>query len=74
LQGILGINLGKNKTSEDAVSDYTKGVKCFGPLGDYLVINISSPNTPGLRAMQGREMLTKLIDEVIIRKENRTRR
>jgi len=58
--------LGKNKTSEDAVADYIKGVECFGSMGDYLVINISSPNTPGLRAMQGKEQLTKLIDEVIV--------
>ncbi|KAK3744480.1 hypothetical protein QZH41_012893 [Actinostola sp. cb2023] len=65
-QGILGVNLGKNKTSEDAVADYIKGVECFGSMGDYLVINISSPNTPGLRAMQGKEQLTKLIDEVIV--------
>ncbi|XP_031572269.1 dihydroorotate dehydrogenase (quinone), mitochondrial-like [Actinia tenebrosa] len=64
-QGILGINLGKNKTSEDAVLDYTKGVEVFGPMADYLVINVSSPNTPGLRAMQGREMLAALIDKVL---------
>lgn len=63
-QGILGINLGKNKTSEDPVLDYTKGVEIFGPMCDYLVINVSSPNTPGLRAMQGREMLASLIDKV----------
>ena len=59
--GILGINLGKNKTSPDAVGDYVKGVQCLGSLGDYLVINVSSPNTPGLRDMQGREKLAELI-------------
>ena len=62
--GILGINLGKNKTSDDAVEDYVKGVKCFSGLGDYLVINVSSPNTPGLRSLQGRQELEKLIDKV----------
>ncbi|XP_022108760.1 dihydroorotate dehydrogenase (quinone), mitochondrial-like [Acanthaster planci] len=64
-RGIVGINLGKNKTSPDAVNDYVRGVKCFGCLGDYLVINVSSPNTPGLRKMQGREQLGQLIDKVL---------
>ena len=62
--GILGINLGKNKTSDDAVADYVKGIQCFSGLADYLVINVSSPNTPGLRAMQGRRQLAQLIDKV----------
>ena len=62
--GILGINLGKNKTSDNAIHDYIKGVRCFSGWGDYLVINVSSPNTAGLRSLQGREQLTKLIDEV----------
>lgn len=39
--GILGINLGKNKTSEDYVQDYTQGIARFGPIADYLVVNIS---------------------------------
>ena len=64
--GILGINLGKNKTSEDAVGDYVKGVQKFGELADYLVINISSPNTPGLRNLQGREQLQKLVQAVSV--------
>ena len=45
--GLVGVNLGKNKTSEDAASDYSVGVAKLGPLADYLVINVSSPNTPG---------------------------
>ncbi len=44
---MLGINLGKNKTSLDAIGDYVLGVQKFGALADYLVINVSSPNTPG---------------------------
>ena len=48
-KGVLGVNLGKNKTSPSAVDDYVAGVKQFSHLADYLVINISSPNTPGLR-------------------------
>ncbi|KAK8389178.1 hypothetical protein O3P69_020860 [Scylla paramamosain] len=62
---ILGINLGKNKTSEDHVKDYTLGVQKFGPLADYLVVNVSSPNTPGLRNLQSQEHLEKLIEAVI---------
>lgn len=59
--GIVGANLGKNKDTDDAASDYEKGVRALGPLSDYLVINVSSPNTPGLRALQGREPLEELI-------------
>lgn len=63
--GIMGVNLGKNKTSAYPVDDYVQGVKMFGKVADYLVINISSPNTPGLRAMQGKEMLDTLLQEVV---------
>jgi dihydroorotate dehydrogenase len=63
-QGIVGANLGKNKDSADAIADYVQGVARLGPLADYLVINVSSPNTPGLRALQGREPLRALIDGV----------
>ena len=45
--GVVGVNLGKNKTSEDAAADYSLGVSKLGPYADYLVINVSSPNTPG---------------------------
>ncbi|XP_040266209.1 dihydroorotate dehydrogenase (quinone), mitochondrial [Bufo bufo] len=61
----LGVNLGKNKTSEDAAADYTRGVRELGPLADYLVINVSSPNTPGLRDLQGREQLHHLLAKVV---------
>ncbi len=59
--GIVGVNLGKNKHTEDAAADYVQGVLKLGPLADYLVINVSSPNTPGLRALQGRAPLEELI-------------
>ena len=61
---ILGVNLGKNKTTENAIDDYVRGVRKFGDVADYLVINVSSPNTPGLRAMQGRRQLQQLVDKV----------
>ncbi|KAL7480644.1 hypothetical protein ACHAW6_006328, partial [Cyclotella cf. meneghiniana] len=59
--GILGVNLGKNKTSEDEVEDYITGIKELGPYADYLVINISSPNTPGLRSLQQADRLRRLL-------------
>lgn len=63
-RGILGANLGKNKESADAAADYAAGVRMLAPLADYLVINVSSPNTPGLRALQGREPLAALLAAV----------
>ncbi|KAK4762065.1 hypothetical protein SAY87_029949 [Trapa incisa] len=59
--GILGVNLGKNKTSEDAAADYVQGVHTLSQYADYLVINVSSPNTPGLRTLQGRKQLKDLV-------------
>jgi dihydroorotate dehydrogenase len=59
--GIVGVNLGKNKDTVDAAADYEKGVKAFASIASYLVINVSSPNTPGLRALQGRAQLTELV-------------
>ncbi len=63
-RGILGANLGKNKESADAAADYAAGVRALAPLADYLVINVSSPNTPGLRALQGRAPLEALLAAV----------
>lgn len=64
LPGPLGVNLGKNKDSEDDVADYVAGVQVFAALADYLVVNVSSPNTPGLRALQDKEPLLKLLTSV----------
>jgi len=61
---VIAVNLGKNKTTTDAASDYVKGVEAFGPLADFLVINISSPNTPGLRQLQGQEQLRGIVTAV----------
>jgi dihydroorotate dehydrogenase len=63
--GIVGANLGKNKESADAAADYAAGALALAPLADYLVINVSSPNTPGLRALQGRDALTGLVAAVL---------
>jgi dihydroorotate dehydrogenase len=63
---IIGVNLGKNKDTplEDAARDYVELMRVFAPLADYLTINISSPNTVGLRRLQGREMLEGLLDQI----------
>ncbi|NXU57134.1 PYRD dehydrogenase, partial [Turnix velox] len=61
----LGINLGKNKSSTDAAADYVAGVWKLGPLADYLVVNVSSPNTPGLRDLQGKAELRDLLMKVL---------
>jgi dihydroorotate dehydrogenase len=72
--GIVGINLGKNKDQTDAAADYTTGTRLLGPLADYLVINVSSPNTPGLRALQSRDALAALIDAVLEARARLSRR
>ncbi|CAH0476808.1 unnamed protein product [Peronospora belbahrii] len=63
--GVLGVNLGKNKLTEDAAADYVKGVQALGKYADYLVVNVSSPNTPGLRTLQGKIQLKNLLVRVI---------
>ncbi len=63
--GIVGVNLGKNRDSTDAAADYMEGVRRVGPLVDYFVINVSSPNTPGLRDLQRREILDDLLRQVV---------
>ncbi|MEE2661662.1 MAG: quinone-dependent dihydroorotate dehydrogenase [Pseudomonadota bacterium] len=59
--GLLGANVGKNKKTIDGAGDYEIGIEAVAKYVDYLVINISSPNTPGLRTMQNRENLIQLI-------------
>mgnify|MGYP003664109450 FL=1 len=63
-QGIAGVNLGRNKDSKDEVRDYVLGVERLGALASYLVVNVSSPNTPGLRTLQDRGPLTALLTAV----------
>lgn len=68
--GVLGVNLGKNKTTEDAASDYVEGVYNLGKYADYLVVNVSSPNTPGLRSLQGKQQLQDLLTRVLEARNN----
>ena len=63
--GIVGINVGANKDSEDRITDYVAMTRVMAPLASYLAVNISSPNTPGLRALQDEGALTGLLDAVI---------
>ncbi|HTI31913.1 MAG TPA: quinone-dependent dihydroorotate dehydrogenase [Sphingomonas sp.] len=58
--GVIGVNVGANKDTADRIADYVIGVEAFRDVADYLTINISSPNTPGLRGLQG-EPLTELL-------------
>jgi len=59
--GIVGANIGINKDSTDPVGDYVLGLRRLLPLVDYVTVNISSPNTPGLRGLQRREPLERLL-------------
>lgn len=68
--GILGVNLGKNKETEDATRDYVDGIKRFVDVADYFVINISSPNTPGLRSLQNKRNLEELLTAVNAARES----
>lgn len=63
----LGVNLGKNKATPqaDALADYRLLLRRFAPLADYLVVNVSSPNTPGLRDLQSAEFLRPLLAEAV---------
>jgi len=61
---IVGVNIGRNKTSTDAVADYRAAAQALAPFADYLVVNVSSPNTPGLRDLQGAGQLAELVAEV----------
>ena len=63
--GIVGVNIGANKDSEDRVADYAQMTGIMAPLASYLAVNISSPNTPGLRALQDEGALSALLDAVI---------
>jgi dihydroorotate dehydrogenase len=62
--GIVGANLGKNRDTEDGAADYIACIEAVSDLADYLVVNISSPNTPGLRALQARAQIEELLTRV----------
>jgi dihydroorotate dehydrogenase len=67
--GIVGVNVGPNKDSPDRVADYVAGIETFAAHADYFTINISSPNTPGLRGFHARDELERLLDSVLAARE-----
>jgi len=67
-RGVLGVNIGKNKTGE-AEEDYTTGIGLLSPFADYVTVNVSSPNTPGLRQLQSPDELRRLLRAVIAKRD-----
>lgn len=70
--GIVGVNVGANKDAADRVADYVAGIHAFADLASYFAVNVSSPNTPGLRDLQAREALAELLTGVIAARDERT--
>ena len=66
--GVVGVNLGANKDSEDRAADYVTSLKRLAGLASFFTVNISSPNTPGLRALQSRAALDDLLSRVMAAK------
>jgi dihydroorotate dehydrogenase len=69
LAGIVGVNVGANKDSPDRVADYVRLIETFAPLASYFTVNVSSPNTPGLRNLQQGHILDDLLAKVIDARE-----
>jgi dihydroorotate dehydrogenase len=69
LGGIIGVNVGANKDSPDRVADYVRLIETFAPVASYFTVNVSSPNTPGLRNMQQAHILDDLLAKVIDARE-----
>ena len=73
-EGVLGINIGANKDTEDRTGDYVAGISHFADVADYFTVNISSPNTPGLRNLQTREALSELLGRVLAERDAKAKR
>ncbi len=72
--GIRGINIGANKDATDRIADYVKGLGELGPLASYVTVNISSPNTPGLRGLQNKSELEALLGALVETRKKLLRR
>jgi dihydroorotate dehydrogenase len=70
--GIVGVNIGANRDAADRIADYVAGIEAFAPLASYLVVNVSSPNTPGLRELQACAALDDLLARVIEARDRAT--
>ncbi|MGH6680017.1 MAG: quinone-dependent dihydroorotate dehydrogenase, partial [Bradyrhizobium sp.] len=69
LPGIVGVNIGANRDSPDRVGDYVRLIEAFAPVASYFTVNVSSPNTPGLRNLQQAALLDDLLAKVIDARE-----
>ena len=63
--GLVGVNIGANKDSTDRIADYVAGIGAFADLASWFTVNVSSPNTPGLRDLQARDQLSALLGRVL---------
>ncbi|MHA1559515.1 MAG: quinone-dependent dihydroorotate dehydrogenase [Alphaproteobacteria bacterium] len=72
ISGVIGVNIGANRDSEDRVADYVAGIDAFARLASYLVINVSSPNTPGLRDLQKADALADLLARAMAARDEAT--
>src|SRR5262249_29024819 len=63
--GIVGVNVGANKDASDRIADYAAGIYCFYDVASYFTVNVSSPNTPGLRDLQAPAALNELLARVL---------
>jgi dihydroorotate dehydrogenase len=72
--GLVGVNIGPNKTSLDRIADYVRGLETFVEIADYFAINISSPNTPGLRDLHARDAFAALLEAVLAARDRTARR
>jgi dihydroorotate dehydrogenase len=72
--GIVGVNIGANKDSADRAADYVQGIAAFSDVADYITVNISSPNTPGLRGLQSAEELQSLLQRLNAARKTQSRR
>jgi dihydroorotate dehydrogenase len=71
--GIVGVNIGANKETTDRISDYVRQIEIFAPVASYFTVNISSPNTPGLRDLQQGKMFDDLLARVVEARERASR-
>lgn len=71
-RGVVGVNIGVNKDSEDRIADYVAGIEAFAPLAAYLTINVSSPNTPGLRDFQSAASLVQVLERCVAARDEAT--
>jgi dihydroorotate dehydrogenase len=72
ISGVIGVNIGANRDSDDRIADYVAGIEAFARLASYLAINVSSPNTPGLRDLQKGDALEDLLGRAVAARDEAT--